>query len=203
MRINQKGFTFIETIIVISILSILFSVTILVLNPAHRIAQTYDTQRINDVNAISRAIQQYYIDYRNYDNLGLKEYFQEICATGFLTEQQVLEQQISESENEDCAGCNDLLNLAKITPIYLVGIPNDPLNIRKDGFETLSGSGYFVKNESNTIYVYSNNLEKSSDYYIEGYFGNIKKELLILIIIIMSILLLWIYLVRKTNSEKR
>jgi prepilin-type N-terminal cleavage/methylation domain-containing protein len=53
---NKKGFTLIELLVVMGILGILMAVTILVINPAEYLARSRDTQRINDLSAVSSAL---------------------------------------------------------------------------------------------------------------------------------------------------
>jgi prepilin-type N-terminal cleavage/methylation domain-containing protein len=54
--INKKGFTLIELLIVIGILAVLSTATVLMLNPAQMLAESRDTQRMNDLNTLSTAI---------------------------------------------------------------------------------------------------------------------------------------------------
>jgi len=53
---NKKGFTLIELLIVIGILAVLSTATVLMLNPAQMLAESRDTQRMNDLNTLSTAI---------------------------------------------------------------------------------------------------------------------------------------------------
>jgi len=55
----KKGFTLIELVIVISILAILATVVVLVLNPAELLAQARDSQRMSDLSSIKSAIALY------------------------------------------------------------------------------------------------------------------------------------------------
>jgi type IV pilus assembly protein PilA len=59
-----KGFTLIELLIVIGILAILLAITLVALNPAKQFAQSNNTKRRSDVNAILNAIHQYSADHK-------------------------------------------------------------------------------------------------------------------------------------------
>ncbi len=56
---QNKGFTLVELLIVIGILAVLSTATVLILNPAQILAETRDTQRLNDISTISGALSIY------------------------------------------------------------------------------------------------------------------------------------------------
>jgi prepilin-type N-terminal cleavage/methylation domain-containing protein len=58
----KKGFTLIEILLVVAIISILLVVVFAALNPAQRLAQTRDARRWNDVNQILTAVHEYIVD---------------------------------------------------------------------------------------------------------------------------------------------
>lgn len=57
-----KGFTLVELLVVIGILSVLLAIVLIAINPARQFSQANDTQRRSDVNAILNAIHQYAAD---------------------------------------------------------------------------------------------------------------------------------------------
>ncbi len=58
-EVLAKGFTLLELLIVIAILAILATAVVLVLNPAQYLAQSRDTQRMNDLDTVKNAINLY------------------------------------------------------------------------------------------------------------------------------------------------
>jgi len=59
---TQTGFTLIEVLLVIAIMSILASVVIIAINPARQLADARDAERLSDVYAIMNALHQYAAD---------------------------------------------------------------------------------------------------------------------------------------------
>jgi len=59
---NQKGFTLIEILVVIGIIAVLATIVLIAINPARQFAQSRDTQRTSNVNAILNAVGQYIAD---------------------------------------------------------------------------------------------------------------------------------------------
>ncbi len=55
----QKGFTFIELLVVIGILGILIAVVLVAINPSRQFASARDTQRRADLYAVTNAMYQY------------------------------------------------------------------------------------------------------------------------------------------------
>ncbi len=56
---SHKGFTLLELLVVIAILAVLSAVTVVVLNPAELLRRSRDSQRLNDLAAITSAISFY------------------------------------------------------------------------------------------------------------------------------------------------
>ena len=61
---NKKGFTIIELLVVISIIGLLATISVVVLNGARR--KSRDTKRISDIRQINTALEMYYNDRYSY-----------------------------------------------------------------------------------------------------------------------------------------
>ncbi|MFH0864543.1 MAG: type II secretion system protein [Candidatus Gottesmanbacteria bacterium] len=58
IKINKKGFTLIEILVVIGIIAVLATIVLIAINPARQFAQARDTQRVSNLEAILNAIGQ-------------------------------------------------------------------------------------------------------------------------------------------------
>lgn len=66
------GFTLIELLVVIGILAILLTIVLIAINPARQFAQSNNTRRRSDINAMLNAIHQFSVDNRgNITTLGI------------------------------------------------------------------------------------------------------------------------------------
>lgn len=115
-----SGFTLLEILIVIALISIVMTIVFTLVNPADKINSAYDATQKTDTQTIRKAIEQYYIDNLSYTSLGIKSEKTEICDTRFNSYSEVTE------SNLDCSG---LINLSNLVPLYVVGIPT---NRKKD-----------------------------------------------------------------------
>src|SRR3989344_6518102 len=70
MKINQKGFTLVEIIIVTAILAVLSTAAVFILNPAEIIKQTRDSQRLSDLNTTVSALSLFNADSSSTGGLG-------------------------------------------------------------------------------------------------------------------------------------
>ncbi len=70
LKRSKKGFTLIELLVVIGIIAILAAVVLVAVNPGRQFAQSRNSQRQSDVNAILSAIHQWGVD-NNGDLSGL------------------------------------------------------------------------------------------------------------------------------------
>src|SRR5436190_11148818 len=59
---ERRGFTLIELLVVIGILAVLLAITLIAINPARQFAQSNNTKRASDVNAILNAVGEYAAD---------------------------------------------------------------------------------------------------------------------------------------------
>lgn len=60
--LKEKGFTLVELLVVIGVLTILLSIVLIAVNPSRQFSQANNTQRRSDVSAILNAINQYAAD---------------------------------------------------------------------------------------------------------------------------------------------
>ena len=105
-RPYSSGFTLIELLVVIGILAVLLAITLIAINPARQFAQSNNTKRSSDVNAILNAMNQYMVDHKgSLSGLGvtLDSTAQTIASTTFNT------------------FCSQLV------PLYIAALPVDPL----------------------------------------------------------------------------
>ena len=99
---SQKGFTLVEVLLVVVIISILAAIVIVAINPARQIAQANNTQRSTDVKTILDAVHEYGIDQRG------------VLPAGISSQQTV----VASGTSADL--CNALV------PTYVASMPYDP-----------------------------------------------------------------------------
>ena len=117
---KKKGFTLIETIIVIFSISAFVGIMIVVVNPPKQIIDARNSQRKGDINTILSAVYQYSIDNHGELPETIPDVPTEICMTG-----------------GDCTGLVDLSVLTE-NKTYLVIIPFDPI------YHDENGTGYNI-----------------------------------------------------------
>lgn len=108
---GRDGFTLIELLVVMGVIAIIATIVLVAINPARQFAQSRNTQRVSNVNALLNAVSQ-----RMADNRGI---FETGCAAG----------PISSTTTKTMASA-DYDILPCISPTYVSAIPFDP----KDGF---------------------------------------------------------------------
>ncbi len=134
---NKKGFTLLEILLVVAAIAILAGIVIVAINPGKQLADTRNAQRRVNVNTISNAIYQYYIDNGS------------------------LPASISTTTGEICSDstCTGLVDLSVLTDngTYLAGIPVDPQ------CTSAHGSCYdVVKDANNRITVSAPDAERGA-----------------------------------------
>lgn len=119
-RKHSKGFTLIEILLVVAILSVLSVVVYVALNPAGRLADTRNARRFGDVNNILTAINECIVDK---DGI--------IADCGLSTSMAETELGTCTATNDSCTTStlsNACTDFSTELAAYLKSIPQDPLN---------------------------------------------------------------------------
>ena len=147
---NSRGFTLLEILLVIGIIAILAGIVIMAINPGRQLAFARNAERKSDLKQINNALQQYYIDHREYPPTLLGD-LTEICDTGS-----------SASSSAITTFCDDalLINLSVLVPTYLTAIPRDPQAT------TTAHAGYQVKKHSSGKIGLSSTAELGQEIFI-------------------------------------
>jgi prepilin-type N-terminal cleavage/methylation domain-containing protein len=129
-KITNKGFTLLEVLLVVGIVSILAGIVLLAINPSRNLSDTRNAQRRLDVNTINSAVYQYAI------------------ANGTVPAS------ITVTPTAACASggvCTGLVDLTVLTALgrYLVAIPKDPTT------GTANSTGYNISRDANGRIVVS------------------------------------------------
>lgn len=109
---SQQGFTLIEILVVVGILSVILAVTIIAINPSVQFAQARNTQRSSDVTAILNAIYQYQAS-----NSGT-------LPTGLGAITADTPYALASSGTNFIDLCNITTDL--LVPLYIADLPSDP-----------------------------------------------------------------------------
>ncbi len=112
---SQKGFTLIEILVVIGIIAVLAVIVLIAINPGRQFAQSRDTQRVSNVNAILNAIGQ-----RMADNKGTFA-----GSVGSATCPSIpADTDLNITSSGGTSGTN--LDLSCLVPTYISALPTDP-----------------------------------------------------------------------------
>lgn len=124
-KLDNKGFTLLEILLVVAAIAILAGIVILAINPGKQLADTRNAQRRSNVNTILSGVYQYAIDNNGTLPASITASSTEICKTG--------------------GTCSGLIDLSVLTTDekYLTAIPNDPTAV------STNGSGYAVAKSTN------------------------------------------------------
>ncbi len=150
-KINNKGFTLIEILLVVALIAILAGIVILAINPAKQLADTRNSQRRIDVRTIIDAIYQY-----NLDNNG--------AVVSTIPSSSTCPGTVDSQICQTAGTCTGLVDLSVITnnSKYVVAIPADPSSA------TANGTGYnVVKTSNNRIIVCAPNAESSATISVQ------------------------------------
>lgn len=130
------GFTLIEILIVIGIISILAAIVIVAVNPARQFSQARNAQRRADTNTILNATYQYAVDATGTLPVAIP-----LGACGTATTQQVC-------KTAGGGTCTGLVDLSVLTDneTYLVAMPTDPSG---PADSNPNGAGYHITKSSN------------------------------------------------------
>ncbi len=127
---EQSGFTLIEILVVIGIIAILAVIVLIAINPGRQFAQSRDTQRTSNVNALLNAIGQ-----RMADNKGVFEgsFFDGTSTTTCPIITTGADLSILSGGT---AGSGEV-NLSCLVPTYIPALPTDPKHTSSNGNDTL------------------------------------------------------------------
>lgn len=137
---NQRGFTLLEILVAVAIVSILAGIVIVAMNPMRQLSVSRDYDRLNAVQQLYNALHQYYIDHGRYPAaVNDDSLVYEMCNTNIVSDR-------------DCGRAT--LNVRNTVPDYLPAIPTDPY------LEDNTSTGYRVAiNNSSGVYVEAPNTE--------------------------------------------
>jgi len=127
---NSHGFTILEVLLIVALITILAIIVIVAINPGQQVAQTNNAQRQADVNTILNTIHHYTVANKGTIPESITTGQAEICKTG--------------------GNCTGLIDLSVLTAseAYITNIPADPTG------SSINGTGYeILKTANNRVTV--------------------------------------------------
>jgi prepilin-type N-terminal cleavage/methylation domain-containing protein len=127
---SQRGFTLLEVLLVVAIISILAGIVIIAINPNKQLGDSRNAQRQADVTTILNSVYQYSLDNNGTVPASITSTATEVCATG-------------------AASCTGLIDLSVVTASgkYVASIPKDP---QCSTACATNGTGYRILKDSTT-----------------------------------------------------
>jgi prepilin-type N-terminal cleavage/methylation domain-containing protein len=122
-KMQKKGFTLLEILLVIALLGILVTIILVVLNPQARFASARNDIRKSDIQELELALTQYRLQEGSYP-VGLDRTLREICDPDITN---------------PAVNCGTYINLSALVPTYMQAIPQDPQDT-----DSIEGSGYSI-----------------------------------------------------------
>lgn len=141
----KQGFTLLEILLVVVIMSILFIIVLVGLNPASRMADTRDARRAQDIGQILTGIHECMIDKKDSTNVS--------SCLGSTTIDQVYEIVTTGTTSGCTATCTNAANTNSCLPLsttladYFTSLPTDPQT------QETGHTGYSIVRKSNGMIV--------------------------------------------------
>ena len=125
---KEKGFTLLEILLVIAAIGILAAIVIVAINPTQQLGKARNAERQSEVNTISNAIYQYFIDEGVFPG-GLN-------TASALTDLDISTINLNDGTDIVTGACGltvtatstNYVNLSSLTPDYIGSLPTDPSN---------------------------------------------------------------------------